>query len=372
LGQKTVEPFPQDLYNSLDETIFSPSPVPAMNAPNLSRKRQPAVRSGFDFAEMPLASAQTVLRDLAVALVGEALGEKRADYLALAAWQWRPHRQLPGFRLVRLPSLATLRPRIWLSRMRDRLVLGRAARGQRARWKVRIRRGSHHPGAQPRYRHLSKLALSGKVTHRARHRLMVWESARSFYEGDSFMLPPSLWRLAGALAWATPKFQLKIAAKIRNYLRARTVFQPGNLPHAELTPRVFWLLLAMATPPRASIWQRLQPKRRRMATNLRRLKQIAAHFALSEGWATSWDQWLVAMWLKRNPNWWSALEDPLRGAVASLPLLRKLTLTAAPSGETSAATPRLVATADDRQVDLDWLIPFWETQTQEEAIHVRS
>lgn len=158
-------------------------------------------------------------------------------------------------------------------------------------------------------------------------------------------LPLEFWPLAAEMAWREPGFQHRTAELLRENLRGRILWTRGRVRSAPLPlvePNTFWALLALAgagNPAR----QLFKPRRMAILGALTRFHGLAVEQASAPGWAGFWDQWIL---IEASQRWSATARDvaePLRSALAALPLKRLAQVSEALEGAPAAGVTGGVA-----------------------------
>lgn len=342
---------------------------------------RPRYRAGFEFNEIPLEEAVTLLRSFALAAIDRLLGKKVQDpgfYLnQLRSFQKTNYPGFPGLesrRKYRALGTYTRQTKYsrrikarWHRLIHDRRVIAWQTiqlklSDLRARGDERlIRLAGRHPGY---YRRVVRYSLGSPISNRARRLLMLERLARRFFGPGSFVLPDDLWCLAGELAWKDLRFCHHVARDIRLYLRDRMVFEAGSIPNIQLSPRTFWLLLALYQPPETSWWRQMLPSHRRQKTTLKQMRRVAQREAYGECWAKVWDQWLILESLLNNETGLQQLNPKLRKAVVQMPLLSKTTKWQNQAAATDESVFQFAKTHWGLE-HMKWLKPLYESSMWE-------
>jgi hypothetical protein len=137
-------------------------------------------------------------------------------------------------------------------------------------------------------------------------------------------LPLQLLPLVEQLAWTDLGFQLEVARALHRYQRTRVLFGPDDDPAPRLSEPALWLLVLAAPPVRYRWPAHIVPQRRAWNQATNRLRAYAHKRAAAAGWASFWDQWLMATIAAAWPEQLVPPDVGLRVGLAALPVVQTL------------------------------------------------
>lgn len=310
-----------------------------------STQFEPNIPSDMDFTALPLMEMASTLRTLGQELLRNLLHSKRQlDWLKLfplqqaqilvqpRIWEMSCHQHITCVgRLLRHALLPSLENDSLQHRGSDGL---RALTGKVA-W----------PNLGLSYKVTVAQAIAGKLSDHAWRARILGRLELDFDGLPPRYMPDDLWPVVSEFAWRDLDFQHWVAAQVRSYFRPRVLFMLGDMPVATLSPRTFWVLIALASlemqtaRPWASPNQRMVQKaikllltpfigftqeslnRRMVRKAIKRLQNEGQRQALATGWAGFWDQWILSEALRHWPDAFNKLDSQLCDALLALPLL---------------------------------------------------
>jgi len=151
---------------------------------------------------------------------------------------------------------------------------------------------------------------------------VVIETERRLGLQNGWNAPRDQWTLIGMQAWLDPSYRYRIMRRIEVDMRCRLWYGVEEAPAVQLTPTLYWMLIALVPPQTRFLLQAV----RRVFPNAQRspfenLQEIAHSIAqTSSEPITIWDQWLLlhvsALWKpkRERPN------DLLWSRINMLPL----------------------------------------------------
>lgn len=301
--------------------------------------QEPRIRSGFDFSELPIAPSARILGALGTRLLEGALApEKPLDVSVVDGFgAGKLFIEKSGTPLTRWRGFS----------MTDRFVFlwRRIVQGFRRLLRIvapKLHRrfmGEAEDAVREGYRLIVHHAVRARITPRARRLLLEERLAARLNE--TWLMPIEMWSMCADVAWSEPRFRYQASRRILDHLRQKVTFQLGEIPNARFDHRTFWLLIALTPPPpkRGFGFGRGKRRRDQIWSDFRAVAQKKAQ--IGRQWAGFWDQWLIALFLKRDPQLVYQLEPKLRDAVIRLPLLPKAHLYYRYSDEGMKLPPRL-------------------------------
>lgn len=134
-------------------------------------------------------------------------------------------------------------------------------------------------------------------------------------------LPDDLWPVIAKAAWCDANFQVSAAAVVTEWLCSMHLLVPFEMPIVLLSHKTFWVLTALAKikTPKVDRW--FSSRERAVVRMGRRLHEEAGRQAMTNEWASFWDQWLIQLASQRWPSGFKHLDIRLCKSLSALPLL---------------------------------------------------
>lgn len=171
--------------------------------------------------------------------------------------------------------------------------------------------------AGQRYR--LKQIMSGK-TDWDRFRGTFRQDAIRAMKVDTYLgLTQQMWQLAAEAAWQDVHFQHMIFREVDRRLRSEVLLMGGRPPHAYISSKALWALVALAAkqPLKRRERRTIEPALRQLRTGL---GALANRIVMEPDWAGFWDQWLLIRALPTINIKFQAQDTPMVRAIKNLPL----------------------------------------------------
>lgn len=129
-------------------------------------------------------------------------------------------------------------------------------------------------------------------------------------------LPHDLDPLVEKAAWDDLRFRRALAVRVKEYLRERVLFIPGEPWMPRFSAGAFWTLIGLSETGEA-------PGQKAFINMLTLIREEARRHVLNEGWAGFWDQWLIRVAREQWPLAFEQDSDMFSRALLALPLVTR-------------------------------------------------
>jgi hypothetical protein len=129
-------------------------------------------------------------------------------------------------------------------------------------------------------------------------------------------LPQDLDPLVEKAAWDDLLFRRALASRVKEYLRERVLFIPGEPWMPRFSAGAFWALIGLSETGEA-------PGQRAFINMVAAIRDEARRHVLHEGWAGFWDQWLIRVARDQWPLAFEQDTDMFSRALLALPLVTR-------------------------------------------------
>jgi hypothetical protein len=129
-------------------------------------------------------------------------------------------------------------------------------------------------------------------------------------------LPQDLDPLVEKAAWDDLRFRRALAVRVKEYLRERVLFIPGEQWIPRFSSGAFWTLIGLSEIGEVS-------GQKAFISMLAAIREEARRHVLYEGWAGFWDQWLIRVAREQWPLAFEQEKDMFSRALLALPLVTR-------------------------------------------------